>query len=153
MIPLRATNAELSGRWPDRIILHHTACKVENAGEFSLDKPTFQSGRMQDVLFRREKQDSGFHYIIERVNEDFQIIVSQPLMTLCKYEDLDSDHWRDVHIALMGNYNKDLPANRLYRVLAYRLIVPLMRTFVMDDNDIVLHSAISKDINLTLERS
>ena len=54
-IPLRATNFQLSSSWPRRIILHHTACKVSNAAEFMLDKPTFQTGKLLHPYCQRCK--------------------------------------------------------------------------------------------------
>lgn len=149
MIPLRATNVQLASSWPDKIIIHHTACKVPDAAEFLLDRPKFQTGKLQNLIYRREKKDTNFHYIVESVGNDFQVIVSQPLMTLCEFPDIPKEDWNAVHIALMGNYNRDIPPNRLYKVMAYRVIVPIMRMFVLDFNNIYLHSSLSDNPEVT----
>ncbi|MCK5017106.1 MAG: N-acetylmuramoyl-L-alanine amidase [Candidatus Peribacteraceae bacterium] len=144
MIPLRATNYQLSNKWPQRVIIHHTACKAV-ASSIKMDTSQFQTGMFHDINFQRTKKETGFHFIIEKVKNDFQVILSQPLLSLCEYEDLNEEYWRDVHVALMGDYNEDLPQNRLYRVLAYRVLVPLTRLFLINEKDILFHSTVSNN--------
>ena len=71
------------------------------------------------------------------------------MLTICEYEDIQVEYHKDIHIGLIGDYDNDYPPRRLYRVLAYRLLSPLMRLFYMDEDDILLHSAISTTSGLT----
>jgi len=148
MIPLRMTNVKLAESWPPAIVLHHTACKVDKP-ELSIDKANFQTQKFHNQSYRINRAETGFHFIVDRVEGDFQIVVSQPLMTLCVYEDIEEKYWRAIHIALMGNYNKDIPMTRLYKVLGYRLLAPVMRLFLLSESDIFLHSALSTDDSVT----
>ncbi|MCK5018464.1 MAG: N-acetylmuramoyl-L-alanine amidase [Candidatus Peribacteraceae bacterium] len=148
MIPLRATNYKLSNKWPQRVIIHHTACKVDT-GSTHMDTSKFQTSDYHNINFQRTKQETGFHFIVEKVKNDFQAVVSQPLLSLCEFEDLDEKYWRDIHVALMGNYDEDLPPNRLYRVLAYRVLVPLTRLFLINEKEILFHSTISNDPDIS----
>lgn len=149
MIPLRATNYKLSRSWPSYIIIHHTYCRVQGA-PVEYDKQGFQTDLLQNLNYKLNKTtETGFNFIVERVRNDFQVVVSQPLNTICKYDDLDEIYWRSIHVALMGDYDRDIPMNRMYRVLAYRLLMPLMRLFLLKENDILLHSSISKDDSVT----
>jgi hypothetical protein len=142
MIPLRATNYKLSGNWPPAIIIHHSACKF-SIPELEMDKTTFQTGKLNTINYSKYRKETGFNFIIERVDDDFQAICSQPLMTKCEYDDIDEKYWTAVHICLMGNYNKDIPMNRMYKVLSYRVLAPLMRLFIIKEDDILFHSTIS----------
>ena len=56
---------------------------------------------------------------------------------------MDEQYQKDIHIALVGNYDEDIPTTRLYKVLAYRLLSPLFRMFYLSEDDILFHSEIS----------
>jgi len=144
MIPLRATNYKLSESWPPAVIIHHSACRF-NIPELEMDKTTFQTDKLHNINYSKRRKETGFNFIVERVRNDFHVICSQPLMTQCEYQDIDEKYWRGVHICLMGNYNKDIPMNRMYKVLSYRILAPLMRLFIIKEEDILFHSTISNE--------
>jgi len=149
MIPLRATNYKLAESWPPAIIIHHTYCRIKKS-PLEFDKQAFQADKVQILNYKiRGEYETGFNFIVDRVKTDFQVIVSQPLTTLCEYEDLDERYWKAIHVGLVGNYNKDIPMNRLYRVLAYRVLSPLMRLFALKEADIIFHSTISNNSDET----
>lgn len=149
MIPLRATNYKLAESWPSAIIIHHTYCRIQKS-PLEYDKQAFQTDILHNLNYKlRERSETGFHFIVERVRNDFQVIVSQPLMTLCEYDDIDEKYWKAIHVALMGNYSEDIPMARLYRVLGYRVLAPLMRLFAIKEENILFHSTISKNENET----
>lgn len=145
MIPLRATNYRLSESWPQAVIIHHSACKL-SLPELEMDKTTFQTGKLHTLNYSvNHEKETGFNFIVERVGNDFHVICSQPLMTKCEFHDIDEKYWRSVHVCLMGNYNKDIPMNRMYSVLSYRILAPLMRLFIIKEEDILFHSTISNE--------
>ncbi len=150
MIPLRATDVKYSSEWPKHIVLHHTAEFVENVPRFQFDVRKPQAldymAYSKKVLKQRETK---YHFIIDRQGPDFGVMVSQPLLTMCVYDDLPPEFAKAVHIAFLGDYNNDIPPTRIYRVLAYRLLSPLMRLFYLDEEDILLHSAISTEEGVT----
>jgi len=149
MIPLRATNYKMADSWPPSIIIHHTACRIK-ATEVAMNKATFQTHKYHILNYKlRERKETGFNFIIDRFKNDYQAVVSQPLMTLCKYEDLDERYWKAIHVGLMGNYDEDIPMNRMYKVLAYRVLAPVMRLFMLKEEDIIFHSTISHDDTIT----
>lgn len=149
MLPLRATNYKMAESWPSAIVLHHTACRI-NATEVAMNKATFQTHKYHLINYKvRARKETGFNFIVDRFKNDYQVVVSQPLMTLCEYEDLDKKYWKSIHIGLMGNYDEDIPMNRMYRVLAYRVLAPVMRLFMLKEENIVFHSTISNDETVT----
>lgn len=150
MIPLKISNVKLSTRWPSKIVLHHTGEQLTDKSFFTYDKPDFQSGRYQDTLFMTDGQPiTGYHIIVERVKNDFHPIISQPLFTLCEWDDLDVSLHSALHIAFLGNYDHDIPMVRLYMVAAFKIILPMMRLFRIHESDIILHRDVSSDENST----
>jgi len=145
MIPLRATNVKNSDRWPNKIVLHHTSCKLPGIPSLQFDKPTFQTNVFQNTYYRLYKKESGYHFIVDRVGNDYQIIVNQPMLTISDFPDISLENQKSVHIALVGNYDNDIPPKRIFKVLGYRLLNPLMRLFLLDEKDIVFHSGISDE--------
>ena len=146
MIPLRASALKYSGKWPSNIIIHHTAEFVPDVPNFKFDTSKPQSNAYIDYSFKvLHKTETKYHYILEKIGNDYQIVISQPMFTKCRYEDLDSKYDDSIHVACMGNYNLDIPPTRLYKVLSYRLLAPLMRLFYLKTNDILLHRAISNE--------
>jgi len=146
MIPLRRSNIKLAASWPSHIVLHHTACKLD-IPPINLDKASFQSQKysLMNAKILKSPGATGYNFIMERVENDFTVVVSQPLMSLCEHDDIPEIYHKSIHIALLGNYNVEVPKKRLYVVLAYRLLAPLMRLFYIKEHEIVTHEAISED--------
>ena len=151
MIPLRVTDLKLSTSWPRNIIIHHTAeGSMTKYAEFKFDTPNPQVVAYQQDLYKEKKIfESGYHFIVERIKQDYEVIVNQPLLTLCRWEDIDEKYHKDVHIAVIGDYNNDIPRNRLYKVMAFRVLFPLVRMFYMDIDNIYFHKTISNDKDCT----
>jgi len=146
MIPLRTSNYIQTYTYPNNIIIHHTACKFDI---FNIDDNEQQIGRYTTYSYRHTQRDTGFNYIMELVGDDYVVTVSQPLFTICKFDDIEEKYWGDVHIAVLGNYNRDILPNRAYRMLAYRLICPFMRAFRITENNVFFHHELSKDDKVT----
>ena len=86
MIPLRATDLKMQQQWPNHIIIHHTAEFAGDHPRYKFDTQKFQSGDY--LIFSRQQlkqKETMYHFIIERFKNDFNIIVSQPMMTICEY--------------------------------------------------------------------
>jgi len=60
------------------------------------------------------------------------------------FTDIPDAYSNSIHIALLGDYNEDIPEFRLYQRLAYNLIAPVMTLFRIPIDNIFLHSEISK---------
>lgn len=150
MIPLRATNLKYASEWPKHIILHHTAEFVANVPRFKFDTKKSQATSYLEYSRRILKKTSPqYHFIVDQTEKDYSIIVAQPILTLCEYDDIPKEYHSAIHVAFLGDYNEDFPPLRIYRVLAYRLLAPMMRLFYLDENDILFHSAISTDKSIS----
>ena len=150
MIPLRVSALKLSGAWPQNIVIHHTGEWLPDHPKYKFDTNKIQSLSYMDYSFKSlKKRETGYHFLIDKVGVDFAVIVSQPLLTNCVYSDLSEQYENSIHIGLIGNYDKDLPEKRLYKILSYRLLFPLMRMFYIEDNEILLHKEITTNKQIT----
>ena len=50
MIPLRATNYKVNKKWPKYIVIHHTACMVDDS-RYSIDRTNAQVTDYQKTNF------------------------------------------------------------------------------------------------------
>lgn len=150
MIPLKKSALKYSTEWPDHIVLHHTAEFVGDNSLFNIDTRKAQAPKYIEYSYNKlRKKETMYHFIVDQVENDYSVFVSQPLYTKCFYEDLDDEYASAVHIGVIGNYNLDIVPTRMYRVIAYRVIVPVMRMFYLKESDIHLHSAISNNKSVT----
>lgn len=131
------------------IIIHQTTCQYE-IPDTKIDNGKFQiSGLINNALEKKEP-DLNFHFVIDKIKDDYQIIVCRPFVSLCDYDDIDTEINRSaLHIGLMGNYDFKIPDQRLYEVLCYRLLNPLMKQFIINPNFIHTHEEISKNKDLS----
>jgi hypothetical protein len=145
--PLRKADYTLTVKRPKHIIIHHT---IEICPDVPLDNATFQTGRFQSLSYVFTKLNvKGYHFVIEKAGDEYFPIVSQPLFTQCKWDDIDESYWNDISVGILANYDFDFPEDRFYSVLAFRVLVPLCRWFNMTYSDILLHKEISSNKELT----
>ena len=144
MVPLRSSNLKYAVKWPKFIIIHHTAELDLGASSVQYDVPRFQSDSLKIINHQKFKTEMPYNFIIEQVKNDYEIVFARPILTETDFfKDIDRMHKSDIHIALLGSYNEDVPSTRLYDVMAYRLVNPLLRLFNLTDDRIVTHSEIS----------
>jgi len=146
IIPNRRSDFEYVTRWPQYIILHDTMCLGKTDSGLILDKSTFQTNKFSNYVYQVfQRSDTGFHFILDKVADDYQVVISQPILTRCKYEDMEEKYQDAVHISFLGDYNIEIPKNRLYSVLAFKLLSPLTRLFNLKEDRILFHSDISTE--------
>lgn len=145
-IPIRPYNLKYSTSWSSNIVIHHTAEFNLKSGDLSYDKPTSQIGKLRDRFYIEKKEfDPPYHYILEKVGNDYEIIVGRQLFTKCYFKDLLPKYDDSIHIALMGDYNITLPEVRLYQILSYRILIPFYRLLKLKSDSLVTHKEISMD--------
>lgn len=145
VLPIKNTLYKYTQKWPKYIIIHHTDELEINDGSILFDKPTYQFNRLARSYYEMDKMYLPYNFVIEKIGDEFQPIVSAPLLTKHEYLDMEDVHQDSIHIGILGNYNADTVELKLYDVLALRVIIPLMRTFRIPEENVVLHSDISLD--------
>jgi len=141
MVPLKISDLKFSTKPPKNIIIHSTSELVTFT---SMDNNTFQIHRAYPYIYSNNPLNRhGYHFIIENYQNEFYPIAMQPLFTKCIWEDMDPKYHSDIHVAVLGNYDMDIPLERCYKVLAYKILCPFARYFRITYKNLLLHSEIS----------
>ena len=148
-IPLRPSllkRRRESAKW---VILHHTS-EIYKDPAARIDNEKFQTQNLYTGVLERKDIDVNYNFVIEKIKDDYNVIVARPFVYLCEWEDIDpSINNRAIHVALMGNYDFKIPPVRLYEILAYRIINPLIRMFNLSPKRIKFHRDVSSNKELS----
>ena len=127
------------------LVIHHTI-ELYDTPEIKIDNSKYQLQFIYNYVSEGKSKDINYHFIIEKVKQDYQVAVTRPFSYLCEWTDIDNNiNERALHIALLGSYDFKIPENRLYEVLAYKLLNPLMNLFKIVPSHVKLHRDISKN--------
>ena len=133
---------------PNCIILHHTADFYDKS-EIIIDNPKFQSRSLYNNAHEKAEPDINFNYYVEQVKDDYFAFIRRPISFLCDYDDIPK-HLNDraIHIALVGDMSMKVPTKREYEILAYKLISPICKIYVIPQTRIYLHNEVSEKEDL-----
>ena len=127
------------------IIIHHTS-EMYDRPEAKIDNPMYQMPALFSGVMEKKQGDVNYHYVIDKVKEDYIAVVTRPYVYLCEWPDIPENiNNRAVHIGLMGSYDFKIPEKRMYEVLAYRLLNPMMKVFGISPSRIKLHKEVSNE--------
>lgn len=148
-LPLRPSLLKRRRESVKWIITHHTSEIYDN--ELSrIDNNKFQMPGLISGVMEKKQGDINYHFVVEKIKNDYNIIVTRPFPYLCEWDDIDpSINKRAIHIGILGNYDFKIPEDRLYQILAYRLVNPLLNMFSLSPSKIKLHREVSdaKDLS------
>jgi hypothetical protein len=114
--------------------------------EARVDNPKYQMPGIFKGVLEMSQADVNYHYVVEKIKQDYVAIATRPIPYLCDWDDIDTNiNDRAVHIALLGNYDFKIPSKRLYDILSYRLVNPMMKLFNITPNRIKLHRDVSNN--------
>jgi len=131
------------------IIIHHTA-EMYEAPETRIDNAKFQFPGIINGVLEKASPDINYHYIIEKIKEDYIPIVCRPISSLCEWDDIPNQiNIRAVHLALMGSYDFKIPERRLYEILSYRLISPMIKIYGLNPKRVKFHRDVSSNKDLS----
>ena len=123
-------------RW---IVIHSTNCR------YPFPKLKFIDDKFQtnQILFGASldgEDDSIFHVVIDKVKDDYYPIFLKPLhYTYTGFNIKNTQINNGLHICIIGDLNQVKPDTRLYDVLAYRVLSPLMYIFRIPRRNVLLH--------------
>jgi hypothetical protein len=131
------------------IILHHTS-ELYKKETSRIDNNKYQMKGIYDGTFELKQGDINYHYIIEKVEDEYSVFTCRPFTFLCDFDDINEQYNKSsLHIGLMGNYDFKVPEKRLYEILAFRLLNPFSRLFQINENNIHFHRDLSDNDDLT----
>jgi len=131
------------------IIIHHTA-ELYEAPESRIDTAKFQIPGIVNGVLEKSDPDINYHYIVDKIKDDYIPVVCRPISSLCEWDDISNDiNKRAIHVSVLGNYDFKVAEKRLYEILAYRLLSPMLKLFHLSPSKIKLHNEVSSNKDLT----
>jgi len=131
------------------IILHHTA-EIYDIPSARIDNAKYQLPALFNGVMEKKQADINYHYVIEKIKEDYVPIACRPISYLCDWDDISNDiNNAAVHVALLGSYDFKIPEPRCYQILAYKMLNPMLKLFHLSPNKIKFHRDVSSDKKLT----
>jgi N-acetylmuramoyl-L-alanine amidase len=148
-IPLRPALLTIRRQSVKWIVIHHTAEFSEQPGA-AIDNSNYQTNLLFNDVMEKHTGDINYHYVIERIKDDYMPIVTRPISFLCDWPDIPNDiNKRAIHVAALGSYDFKIPEKRLYEVMGYRVINPMLKLFGLSPNKVKFHNEISSKKDLT----
>lgn len=148
-IHLRPSRLKVRRQTVKWIIVHHTA-ELYHQPEARIDNSKFQMDGLVAGVHIQKQADINYHYVIDKIKEDYYPIVTRPIAYLCEWDDIDNNiNNRAVHVAVLGSYDMKIPVTRLYEILAFRLLNPMLKLFNIPPAKIKLHRDVSSNKELT----
>lgn len=143
-IPLRPSLLKIRRRtkW---IVLHHTA-EIYDIPASRIDNPKFQMPGIFKGVLEKKQGDVNYHYIIDKIDEDYVPVVCRPFVYLCEWDDIYPDiNNAAIHIALMGSYSFKVPERRCYEILSFRVLNPLLKMLHLAPARIKFHRDVTDE--------
>lgn len=148
-IPFKPSMLKVRRKLPKWIILHHTS-ELYDIPASRIDNSKYQMPGIFNGVLEKKQGDVNYHYVVDRVKEDYIAICCRPFVYMCEWDDIHPDiNQRAIHVALLGSYDFKIPTKRCYEVLSYRLLNPFMKMYNITPSKIKLHSEVSdiKDLS------
>ncbi len=131
------------------IIIHHTA-EMYDLPSARIDNAKYQLPALFKGVLEKKQADVNYHYVIEKVKEDYIAIMTRPFNYLCQWDDIDKNiNNRAIHVAALGSYDFKVPENRMYQVMAYRVLNPTLKLYGISPKRIKFHHEVSSNKDLT----
>ena len=127
------------------IILHDATCQFEGITELMHDTQKYQIGKMKSSNFILNAEfELPYHFVVDKIMDDYETIVARPLFARCEYDDIRPPYEHSIHIGTVGDFHGENPGERYYQQIAYRIVIPMMKTFRIPPSNILLHHEISE---------
>ena len=148
-MPIKPSMLKIRRQSVKFIILHHTS-ELYKQPEARIDNQKFQTDSLFKGVMELKQGDVNYHYVIEKIKDDYIPIVLRPFVYLCDWDDIDPNiNKRAIHVSILGNYDFKIPPKRLYEILSYKLLNPFMKMFHLTPSRIKFHRDVSSDKELS----
>lgn len=150
-IPFRPGRLNLRRRPVKYLIIHHTS-ELYPQEAARIDNSKYQMNSLFNGVLEDKSADVNYHFVLDKIKDEYVAVTLRPFVTLCEWDDIHDDiNNAALHIAIMGSYDFKVPEKRLYEVMAYRVINPLLKMFRLPQSSsrILLHGEISSNKDLS----
>ena len=125
-MPLKPALMRIRRKAVKWIILHHTA-EMYDIPSARIDNAKYQLPALFNGVMEKKQADINYHYVIEKIKEDYVPIACRPISYLCDWDDIDDNiNNMAIHVALLGSYDFKIPEPRCYQILAYKMLNPML---------------------------
>ena len=143
--PLKIGRLEIRRKPIRYIIIHHTWCQYP-IPQLELDSKEYQGQKLFNQVMEQKTVDLNYHAVITRTRQEYIALLGRPFVATCDFPDIDPQYnLRALHVALLGNYNEDMPDKRAYEIMAFRAINPFIRLLGLNPSRIFLHKNLSNN--------
>jgi len=134
-------------RKPHYIILHSAICAIHNPlTSLKIDNNKNQLNLLKyEYIYKDKHTNIPYHFLIEKINGDYETLLMTPLNEPIKEFNNLANNDRNIHVAIDGNFDYQLAIPRLYEVLAYRVLTPIMYLYSIPQSNILFHSDLDKE--------
>lgn len=113
---------------PKYIVIHDSSCLNNIESALITDSEQIGVGALKIASIRKlGLDDYNFHFIVDKIGEDYEVVAGRPMTVKCDFPDLDPVYQNSLHVIILCDLNIDMPNNRLYKVLSYRCLAPLLK--------------------------
>ena len=148
-IPFKPSLMDIRRQSVKWIIVHHTA-ELYDLPNAMIDNAKFQWPALAKGVLMKKQADINYHYVIDKIGEDYLPVACRPVSYLCEWDDIDVNiNNRAIHVALLGSYDFKIPEPRCYQILAYKLLTPMLKLFNIPPSKIKLHRDVSSNEDLS----
>ena len=149
IVPFKPVYLPKMYKKPQYIIIHDFSCQFGTIDKARTDNKlaNIQGVRAYNWVFNGE-YELPYHFVCEKINQDYETLMARPFCYMCEYEDIPSQYVASIHIAVAGNYNFMTMTNRAYQQMAYRSISSIVKWFRLPLNRVLMHWEVSENKNL-----
>lgn len=134
---------------PKFIVIHDSNCLNHSDSTLVVDGPQTAMGALKSINISRDSlKDLNYHFIVDRLGNDYEVITGRPINTYCQHDDIDTAFKDSLHVIILSDLNVEVPETRFYQILAYRCLAPMIRMLKMGGNPgsiIKFHDEIKAD--------
>ena len=143
-VPYRPTTFKKFVEKPKYVIIHNTNCKFYDLPNYRIDdKKSIINKMRSDYYVLYNETDLPFHYLIDKIQDDYEMVVGRSLRYHCEYKDIRQEMYKSIHIGIAGNMNFVRPTQRFYECMCYKVIAPLMIRFGIPFSNVYLHKDVT----------
>jgi len=135
-LPKQFRRLKKMNRKPKYIILHDTNCLSHRDESLSVinSRNTLGPIKINQILIEKRKE-INYHFIVDKIGKDFEIISARPLQYICEFPEIRSDIGKQaLHVLIASDLSINVPDKRFYDVLAYKLLAPMINVLQMPKN-------------------
>ena len=148
-LPARFSRGKRFTNKPKYIVIHDSNCLNHSDSVLNIDSPRTGMGALKiNNITKGHHKDINFHYIVDRLGNDYEIISGRPINIHCEHDDVSSQFDSAIHVIILCDLNVEVPKTRMYQILAYRCLAPTIRMLKIggDPKSVIrFHSDIMKE--------